>query len=214
MLDYEPVARRWAGVSGIAGALMFAIGNAIWALDMPEDGTPVPEVVDFYADMADRIVIGGSISLLSIAVFLVFGAAIYQVLRDAGGEDFLAMTAFGGLLLSMAAGISAEGINLAAALRAQDDELSDELAQSLFEISQMFGSAATAVGLGVFALATATVALRTSAVLPRWLAIGTAVLGALLLTPLAHVNWVAGSALSLLGGLIGAVLIRTPARAP
>ena len=66
---------RWAGLSGMAGALMFAVGNAIWGLDMPEDGTSVPEVVDFYADTADRIVIGGSLSLLSIAVFLVFGAA-------------------------------------------------------------------------------------------------------------------------------------------
>ena len=171
---------------------MFAIGNAIWGLDMPEDGTPVPEVVDFYADTADRIVIGGSLSLLSIAVFLVFGAALRQVLKDAGGEDFLATAAFGGLVLGMAAGIGAESINLAAALRAQDDELTGELAQSLFEISQILGSAATGVGLGVFALATAAVALRTGAVLPRWLAIGTAVLGALLLTPLAHVNWVAG----------------------
>ena len=193
---------------------MFAVGNAIWALDMPEDGTPVPEVVDFYADTADRIVIGGSLSLLSIAVFLVFGAAIRQVLIDAGGEDFLATAAFGGLVLSMAAGIGAESINLAAALRAQDDELTGELAQSLFEISQMLGSAATGVGLGVFALATAAVALRTGTVLPRWLAIASAVIGVLLLSPVVHVNWVAGSALVLLTGSIGAVLIRTPARTP
>ena len=139
---------RWAGLSGIAGALMFAVGNVIWALDMPEDGTAVPEVVDFYADTADRIVIGGSLSLLSIAVFLLFGAALRQVLKEAGGDDFLATAAFGGMVLCMAAGMAAEGINLAAALRAQDDELTGELAQSLFEISQIFGSAVTAVGLG------------------------------------------------------------------
>ena len=176
-------AQRWAALSGIAGALMFAVGNAIWGLDMPEDGTGVAEVVEFYADTADRIVIGGSLSLLSIAVFLVFGAALRQVLKDAGAEDFLATTAFAGLVLAMATGIAAESINLAAALRAQDDELSGDLAQSLFETSQMFGSAATGIGLGVFALATAAVALRTRAVLPRWLAIATAVMGVLLLLP-------------------------------
>jgi hypothetical protein len=213
MADYQPMARRWAGISGIAGALLFAIGNAIWGLDMPEDGTAIAEVVDFYADTADRIVIGGSISLLSIAVFLVFASAMRQVLKDAGGEDFLATTAFAGLMLCMATGIAAEGINLAAALRAQDDELTDELAQALFETSQMFGSAATAVGLGVFALATAAVALRTQAVLPRWLAIATAVIGVLLLTPVAHVNWFAGSALILLAGSIGAALYASPASA-
>ena len=206
-------AQRWAGLSGIAGALLFAVGNAIWGLDMPEDGTPVAEVVEFYADTADRIVIGGSISLLSIAVFLVFGSAMRQVLKDAGGEDFLATTAFAGLMLCLATGIAAEGINLAAALRAQDDELSGDLAQSLFETSQMFGSAATAIGLGVFALATAAVALRTRAVLPRWLAIATGVAGVLLLTPLAHVNWFAGSLLVLLGGAIGVALYASPASA-
>jgi hypothetical protein len=213
MLDYHPMARRWAGISGLAGALMFGVGSAIWGLDMPEDGTPVSQVVDFYADTADRIVIGGSLSLLAVAVFLVFGAAMHQVLRDAGG-DFLATTALSGWLLAMTVGIGAEGINLAAALRAQDDELSPALAQSLFEISQVLGGVLTGVGLGVFALATAAVALRTRAVLPRGVAMGTAVLGVALLTPLAHVNWFAGAVLVLLGGVIGGVLIPTPARTP
>ena len=193
---------------------MFGVGNAIWGLDMPEDGTPVPEVVDFYADTADRIVIGGSLSLLAVAVFLAFGAAMHQVLKDAGGEDLLATTALAGWILAMAVGIGAEGINLDAALRAQDDELSPDLAQSLFEISQVLGGVLTAVGLGVFALATAAVALRTRSVLPRWLGLFTLLVGVLLLTPLAHVNWFAGAALTLLAALIGTALIRTPGRTP
>jgi hypothetical protein len=200
-------------VTGVAGALLFGVGSAIWGLDMPEDGTPVAEVVDWYQDVADRIVIGGSMSLLAVAVFLFFAAAFRRVLADAEGNDVLANTAFGGFLLSMTAGIAAEGINLTAALRAQDDELGDELAQSLFEVSQIFGSALTAVGLGVFAIATAVVALRSGLVLPRWLAIFTLVIGVVLLTPLAHVNWVAGAALTLLGGTIGAaLLLRAPQR--
>jgi hypothetical protein len=181
---------------------------------MPEDGTPVPEVLEWYSDTADRIVIGGSLSLLSIAVFLVFGAAMHQVLRDAGGEDWLATTALSGWLLVMTVGAGAEGINLNAGLRAQDDELSPDFAQSLFEIAQVLGGFLSAVGLGVFAIATAAVAHRTHEVLPRWLAIATAALGVLLLTPVAHVNWVAGASLVLLGGSIGAVLIRPPARTP
>ena len=40
-------------------------------------------IVEFYADTADRIVIGGRLSLLSIAVFLVFASAMRQVLKDA-----------------------------------------------------------------------------------------------------------------------------------
>ncbi|MGH2838767.1 MAG: hypothetical protein ACRDJY_10550 [Thermoleophilaceae bacterium] len=206
-------AERLAGVSGITGAVLFAVGSAIWGLDMPEDGTPVAEVVEWYGDTADRIVLGGSLSLLSIAAFLLFAGAIRRVLADAEGDDVLATTAFGGFLLGMAAGISAEGINLAAGLRAQDGELGDDLAQSMFEISQIFGSMLTGIGLGVFALATAVIALRSGLVLPRWLAIFTLVLGIALLTPVAHVNWVAGAALVLLCGLIGAaLLLRAPER--
>jgi hypothetical protein len=201
-------AERQAGLSGITVAVLFGVGNAIWGLDMPEDGTPVAEVVDFYRDTDDRIVIGGSLSLLSIAAFLWFAAAVRRLLADAESGDVLATTAFGGALLAMAAGIGAESINLAAALRAQDDELSGELAQSLFEISQVLGSAATGVGLGVFALATAAVVIRTGRVLPRWVAVSIGVMGIALLSPLAHVNWVAGSALVLITLVMGVVFLR------
>ncbi len=204
-------AERQAGISGITVAVLFGVGSAIWALDMPEDGSAVIDVIDFYRDTADRIVIGGSLSLLAIAAFLWFAAALRRVLADAEGNDVLATTAFAGGLLSMAAGIGAESINMAAALRAQDDELSDELAQSLFETSQVLGSAATAVGLGVLALATAAVALRSGLVLPRILAMAFVVLGVVLLSPLSHVNWLPGAALVVITFVVGIVLLRDSA---
>jgi hypothetical protein len=205
-------AQRIAGISGITGAVLFGVGSAIWGLDMPEDGTAVPKVVEFYEDTADRIVIGGSLSLLAVAAALLFAGAMRQVLAEAEGDDVLASTAFGGLLVAIAAGIGAEGINLDAALRAQDDELSPELAQSLFEVSQTLGGVLSGLGLGVFAIATGLVALRSGQVLPRWLAIFTLVLGIVLITPLAHVNWLAGAALVLLGVMIGAALLLRPAQ--
>jgi hypothetical protein len=200
-------ARRHAGLAGLAAALLFAVGNAIWALGMPEDGTPAPEVVEFYRDRADQIVIGGSISLLAIAAFVFFAAALRRVLIDAGDEDVLATASFGGAVLGMAAGLGAEAINLAAALRAQDDELGESLAQSLFEVSQILGSVASGLGLGLFALAAGAAALRSGPVLPRGVAIGTVALGALLLTPLSHVNWLPGAAMIVLGGTIGMSLL-------
>jgi hypothetical protein len=203
-------ARRCAGLSGIVVVLLFGIGSAIWALDMPDAGAPVAEVVDFYADSADRIVVGASLSLVAIAAFVLFAAALRQVLIDAGGDDFLATTAFGGALLGMAAGLGAETINLVGALRARDDELSDALAQSLFEISQVLGSTAAGVGMGVFALATAAVALRSGAVMPRWLAIVTVVVGISLLTPVSRVNELSGASLVLITLVLAVLLLRTP----
>jgi hypothetical protein len=204
-------AERQAGISGIAVAVLFGAGSAIWGLDMPEDGAAVLDVIDFYRDTADRIVAGATLSLLGIAAFLWFAAAVRRVLADAEGSDVLATSAFAGGLLSMTAGIGAETINMAAALRAQDDELSDELARSLFETSQVLGSVATGIGLGVFALATAAVALRSGLVLPRVVAMAFAVLGVVLLSPLSHVNWLPGAALVVITLVVGIVMLRDSA---
>ena len=204
-------ATRTAGLTGIVGALLFGTGSAIWGLDMPNAGAPVDEVVAFYRDTADRIVVGASLSLLAIAAALVFAAALRAVLVDAGAPEFLATASFGGALLGMGAGLGAETINMAAALRARGDELTPELARSLFEVSQILGSTAAAVGFGVFAIAVAAAALRSRAVLPRWVAWVTLVAGVALLTPLAHLNELAGSALVLVALLIGATLLRRSA---
>lgn len=201
-------AARYAGLSGLTAALLFAVGNAIWGLGMPSAGTPVAEVLDFYNGRADRIVIGGTLSVLSIAVFVMFAAAVRQVLIEAGGDEVLATTAFGGALLGMAAGLGAETINMVAALRARDDELNEALAQALFEISQILGSTASAAGLGVFALATAAVALRTGRVLPRPHAVIILLAGVVLLTPLSHVNVLPGALMVLITAMIAGRLLR------
>lgn len=206
---HESSARRWAGLSGIAAVLLFGTGSAIWGLDMPDGGAPVGEVVDFYRDTSDRIVVGASMSLLGIAAFLLFAAALREVLSDAG-DDFLATAAFGGAVLGMAAGLGAETINMVGALRARDGELNDALAQSLFEVSQILGSTASAVGLGVFAIATALVALRNGRVLPRWVALVSLVGGIVLLSPLSRVNELAGASFVLLGLAISVALLRRP----
>ncbi|MDP9067761.1 MAG: hypothetical protein M3N53_05350 [Actinomycetota bacterium] len=175
---------------------------------MPEDGTAVTEILHFYEERADRIAVGGSISLVSIAMFVVFAAALRQAVVESGGADYLATAAFGGALLAMAAGLGAESINLVAALRAGEGELTRPLAQSLFEVSQILGSAAGGVGLGVFGLAIGWASLQSNALLPRWVGITVAAVGVVLLTPLAHVNVLSGGAMVLLGLLIGGALLR------
>jgi hypothetical protein len=207
-MDSRERARRHAAISGLAAVVLFTVGNLIWAIDMPEDGTAIAEVLEFYEERADRIVIGGSLSLLSIAAGVWFAGAFRQVMTDEGADEHLANVAFAGMLLGLASGLIAEGTNMVGGLRAQDNELTPELAQAVFEIPQMFGAPAGGVGFGVAAIAIAVAALRSRAVLPRRVAMITLVVGVLLLTPLAHVNSVTGIAMILLFAMIATGLLR------
>jgi hypothetical protein len=163
---------------------LFVVANVLWAFEQPDPGAAGPVLVAFYEDLSTRIVVGGLLSLVSIAIFVVFASAVRSLLDGLERDGSLANLAFGGTLLGLAPGIGAETINIAAALRAGDGELSETLAQALFDISYVLGSYAVAPGFGLLALAIGAAALRTRALLPRWLAAVAVALGILLITPL------------------------------
>ena len=196
---------RWAGISAVATAALFALGNALWAFEMPDRGASGPELLDFYDDLSGRIVAGAMISLIAIAAFVVFASAFRSVLIELEGDELFANIAFGGALLGLAAGIGAETINMAAALRAGDGDLTEPLAQSLFDISYVLGFYAAGIGIGLVSLATGAVALRANALLPPWLAVVALALGVALLTPLSE--FVLGFAFLLLLA-VGVLLLR------
>jgi len=195
-------AKRITRLSGTAVAVLFGGGSAIWGLGMPNAGAPVAEVLQFYDERYARIIVGASLSLLAIAAFVLFAAALRRVLTERSGDDVLPTAAFGGAVLMAAAGLGAETINLTAALRAREDELGRDLGQALFEISQILGSTASGVGLGVFGLATGAAALRGNLALPRWVSVLLIVVGILVLSPLGHVNEVAGAGLVVMSAVI------------
>lgn len=189
-MSYRPskvvsCSHRWAGLSAIAAVLVFAAANVLWAFEQPAPGASGPELVDFYGDLSDRIVIGAFGSLVSIAIFVVFASALRSVLIELEGDELYANIAFGGTLLGLAAGLGAETINMAAAMRAGDGELTQPLALALFDISYVLGSYAGGIGFGLLTLATCAVALRARALLPRWLAVVGLAVGVALITPLA-----------------------------
>lgn len=180
-----PRAHRWAGISALSAFVLFSAANAIWAFEQPAPGSSAPDLVHFYTDLSSRIVVGGLGSLLSIAIFVVFASALRGILAELEGDELLANAAFGGTILGLAAGLGAESVNLAAALRAGDGELTEPLALALFDISYVFGSYATGIGFGVAMLAIGAVALRSGKLLPRWLAFVAVVIGLAMVTPLA-----------------------------
>jgi hypothetical protein len=165
--------------------VVFSAANAIWAFEQPDPGSSAPELIDFYTDLSSRIVVGGLGSLFSIAIFVVFASALRGILAELEGDELLANAAFGGTILGLAAGLGAESVNMAAALRAGDGELTEPLALALFDISYVFGSYASGIGFGVVMLAIGAVALRSGALLPRWLAVVAMVIGLAMVTPVA-----------------------------
>lgn len=164
--------------------LLFAIANALWALEQPAAGATGSELVAFYDDLSGRIEAGALLSLIAIAIFVVFASALRLVLRELDEDELLGDVAFGGALLAMAAGAGAETINMAAALRAADGELTESLALALFDISYVLGYNVVGVGVGLLLIATSVIALRRQALFPRWLAFVALVVGVALLTPL------------------------------
>jgi hypothetical protein len=208
MADRTLTTRRVTGLAGLAVAVVFGAGNALWAFDQPAAGAPAREIVAFYTDASARIVAGASLSLVAIAVFVLFASGLRAILREHEEGDLLATTAFGGALLMAAAGLGAETINMVGALRADDGHLTQGLGQAVFEISYVLGYNAAGVGIGILLLATATVALRARALLPRWLALLLLIVGLACLTPLSR--FLLGPSVLLLA-VLSAWFLRAPA---
>jgi len=179
--------RRRTGLAGLGVAILFGGGSALWAFEQPDAGAPAREIVAFYADTSTGIIAGASLSFLAIVLFVVFAGGLRSILREHEGDDFFATAAFGGALLAVAAGLGAETINMAGALRADDGSLTPQLAQALFEISYVLGYNAAGVGLGIVVLAIAAVALRSKSLMPPWLAVLLLLVGLAFLTPLSIV---------------------------
>jgi hypothetical protein len=182
--DVDPRSRRLTWIAGLAAAVVFMVGSGMWALDQPTAGASAEEIADFYSDASTRIVIGGSLSLVAIALFTIFASGVRSMLREHDVDDLFALTAFGGLLLLLAAGVGAETINMAGAMRAADGDLSPELGRAVFEISYVLGYNGAGVGGGIALLAVAGAAWRSPRFLPGWAAPVLAVAALLLMTPL------------------------------
>jgi hypothetical protein len=186
MADRGLDTRRTTGLAGLLAAILFVVGNALWALDQPDPGASASTIVDFYADASGRIIAGGSLSLLSTAFLVLFASGVRTILRETDGSDLLASTAFGGVLVLVGAGLGAETINMAGAFRAGNGTLTPELGRALFEISSALGYNGAGAGVGILLAATAAVALRAQALMPRWLALVTLGGACVFFTPLAR----------------------------
>ncbi len=154
------------------------------------------------------ILIGGSLSLVAVALFTIFASGTRLILREHDVDDLFGLTAFGGMMLLLAAGVGAETINMVGAMRAADDELSAELGRSVFEISYVLGYNGAGLGAGIALLAIAGAAWRSPGFLPRWAAPVLAVASLVLMTPLSV--YLLGPAAVVFAIVAGRAAVRAP----
>ena len=177
---------RYAPLSGLAVFVLFAVGNLLWSIDIPATDAPGSELAAFYEDRSTQIIIGASLSIVAVVLFVWFSALLRDRLElelgDRGAS--LPTAAFGGAILAFTVGLGAETINMAGALRAASDGgIGPDAAQAYFDISQILGFNAAGVGLAAMVAATAVATLRGSQILPRQLAVPALILALTLLVP-------------------------------
>jgi hypothetical protein len=178
---------RYAPLSGLAFVLVFLIANALWAFDQPAIGADARDAVAFYEDASTRILIGGSLSLVSIALLAWFGSVLRDSLAQAESTPStgLPLAAFGGILLACAVGLGAETINMAGAIRAADEGgIGSVAAQTYLDVSSALGYWAAGAALALTAASTALVAIRSKRHLPRPMAWAALVLAVVFMTPI------------------------------
>ena len=177
---------RYAPLSGLAVFVLFAVGNLLWSIDIPATDAPGSELASFYEDRSTQIIVGASLSILAVVLFVWFSALLRDRLELELGDGGagLPMAAFGGAILGFTVGLGAETVNMAGAMRAASDGgISPDAAMAYFDISQVLGFNAAGVGLATLIAATAVASLRGSQILPRALAIPALILAVTLLVP-------------------------------
>lgn len=175
-------------------AALFGLGSLLWwPWGDVRPGAAPDDIASFYAGSEVRILIGGGISVIALALFVVFAAAVRNLVPES--RQLAGDVALAGAVVTTVAGLAAETINMGGAVHAADDP---SLAQSMYEIPQVLGGYASAVGVGVFALAVAA-----SSLLPRWCAVVLAIVGLVALSPASlFVVEVAGGSLVLVSALV------------
>lgn len=157
----------------------------IWGFEQPSRGAGTEEIVSFYEDTSTEILIGGTMSTVSVLFLVWFGAVVREQLAAAEGTERsgLPLLAFAGAVLTAGVGLGAETINMAGALSADDGQLTGDTAQIYFDVSYALGGPSAGIAIAMITAPTALVALRTGRVLKPMAAWALLVVALTMLTP-------------------------------
>jgi hypothetical protein len=167
--------QRLALASGAAYVVAILVGNGLAEAGNSEGGDGATVLAELQRGLSPVQTFGLTLEILGFALFLVFLGALYRVLRRTGGGDWLAVTALGGGLVTIAVKVASVGPAMTARMRA--DDLSPELARVLEDINGA-GFVISGYTLGIF-LSAAALATLVTRLVPRWLAAAGVVIGVL-----------------------------------
>lgn len=200
--------REWlAPLTGVAFVILVIVGFMV-AGEPPTVGEDdsAREIIDFYKDNKDSVMVGSGIAVVASSLFVFFGGYLRKVLRAAEGEDgTLPVIAFAGTVV-FAVGVAIDSM-ISFALADTAGDISPEAVESL---SALWNNdfLPFALGLQLLFLATGLSVVRHGGALPKWLGWFAILLGVVAVTPVGFAAFVGGG----LWVLIASVLLSLRAR--
>ena len=168
--------QRLALASGAMYVVAILTGNGLAEGGESSGDDAAAVLAELQRDLSPVQAFGLTLEILGFVLFVVFVGALYRTLRRAEASDgWLAVTALGAGLVSVAGKIASIGPAMVARQRA--DDLSPELARALEDINGA-GFVISGYTLGIF-LAAAALGSLVTRLLPRWLAATGVVVGVL-----------------------------------
>jgi len=180
---------RWPVLGGIVFAILGVLGTVVLGTTPDFVGDPA-EIATFYKEESGAVLAGNSVYLLAGFFLLWFVAGLRTGLERADGAGSpLATVALVGGTAGAALMIGSAAIGIVGGLRADEQgSIDPQVAAALFDISNIMYGLAAPMAWAAAVLATAVVALRSSA-LPSWLGWVSIPMGIALLIP--PISWIA-----------------------
>lgn len=165
-------------LAGVAFIVLAAIGFAIQGEPKSADD-PVNEIVDFYLDNKDSIIVGTVIGIAGIFLLLVFASYLRQVLQAALPDSILPRLLYTGLV------ITAIGFAIDATILIALAETADEIEpNSVQTLQALWDNDFIPIALGILTfLWSFGLSVIRSGVLPSWLGWIAVLLGIVALIP-------------------------------
>jgi hypothetical protein len=181
---------RYAPLTGVGFVALAVLTFIITGDEAPNTDEPIVKVVAYWRENDGQETAAALIGAYASVLLLWFGGVVRSALRALeGGSDRLAATAFGGIVVAVAASLVNASLQLTVAWAADDREMTPQAIQALSALYSNFFIPILA-GLAVFFLATGLAMVRGGA--PAWLGWSALVIGLVGLTPAGFIGLLVG----------------------